>query len=267
VLTVDGTTPLALPDGGGDYHAYVSWLLPVEPQALPDPRNRERRVSPYFQFGIDSGAVNRQNIRFGVEWKDIGNGPEWVVGGQRFTDEVSAAKVNDGVAPRHVRLHVWKDQDGDTAFRPGTAVVKVQYSLDFGPWRDMTFPKDWNPTAFPIAGVGFDNGDDYLTFRVGGLASECLYSVRVEGAAVPAINADLDSDGDGETNGTDPYPANGGYTSTSDLSDSDGNGLPDAWETAQFGAAGQDPWADPDGDGRCTLREFLSGSDPRVAVR
>jgi hypothetical protein len=46
---------------------------------------------------------------------------------------------------------------------------------------------------------------------------------------------------------------------------SDVNGLPDAWEIAQFGAAGQDPNADPDGDGRSNLQEFLAGTNPNAA--
>jgi hypothetical protein len=46
---------------------------------------------------------------------------------------------------------------------------------------------------------------------------------------------------------------------------SDVNGLPDPWEIAHFGAAGQDPNADPDGDGRNNLQEFLAGTNPNVA--
>ncbi len=41
--------------------------------------------------------------------------------------------------------------------------------------------------------------------------------------------------------------------------DADGNGLPDAWESA-FGV--KDPNGDPDGDGFTNLQEYLGGSDP-----
>lgn len=44
--------------------------------------------------------------------------------------------------------------------------------------------------------------------------------------------------------------------------DADGNGLADAWETANFGHAGIHPVADPDGDGRPNRQEFLDGTAP-----
>lgn len=61
---------------------------------------------------------------------------------------------------------------------------------------------------------------------------------------------------------TRPLPPPGPY------SDTDGDGLSDAWETAQGfnpnNAADAD--ADTDGDGRSNLDEFLAGSDPRTST-
>ena len=45
----------------------------------------------------------------------------------------------------------------------------------------------------------------------------------------------------------------------------DNNGLPDPWELANFGVAGQNPNGDPDGDGRSNLQEYLAGTDPNAA--
>ncbi len=45
-------------------------------------------------------------------------------------------------------------------------------------------------------------------------------------------------------------------------SDSDANGLPDAWEIEHFGSIGRDPYADADGDGTSNLMEFLAGTNP-----
>jgi hypothetical protein len=44
--------------------------------------------------------------------------------------------------------------------------------------------------------------------------------------------------------------------------DSNMNGLPDAWELLHFGHIGVDPNADPDGDGMSNLQEYLAGTDP-----
>ena len=51
-----------------------------------------------------------------------------------------------------------------------------------------------------------------------------------------------------------------------DLTDLDGNGLPDAWERANFLVCnGVDPAADPDGDGYTNRDEWWAGSDPNDA--
>ncbi|MFA7121001.1 MAG: hypothetical protein WC277_05940, partial [Bacilli bacterium] len=89
------------------------------------------------------------------------------------------------------------------------------------------------------------------------------------GVALVCLGTDplaADSDGDGLSDGLectlafDPLdPADG--------ADADANGLPDIWETLHFGAAGQDPHADPDGDGIPNHAECRLGGDPRFSVR
>jgi hypothetical protein len=46
--------------------------------------------------------------------------------------------------------------------------------------------------------------------------------------------------------------------------DMDGNGLPDAWEIANFGHIGVDPYDDADHDGLNNLQEYQAGSDPHI---
>jgi hypothetical protein len=47
--------------------------------------------------------------------------------------------------------------------------------------------------------------------------------------------------------------------------DSDSNGLADWWEIRYFGAIGQNPSADPDGDGLTNLQEYQAGTNPLLA--
>ena len=47
--------------------------------------------------------------------------------------------------------------------------------------------------------------------------------------------------------------------------DSNGNGLPDSWESQHFSGQTPDPLADADGDGTTNLMEFLLGGSPVVS--
>ena len=47
--------------------------------------------------------------------------------------------------------------------------------------------------------------------------------------------------------------------------DSDGDGLPDAWEQAYFGTLAYDGTADPDGDGSTLAQEYAAGTNPLFA--
>jgi uncharacterized repeat protein (TIGR02543 family) len=47
--------------------------------------------------------------------------------------------------------------------------------------------------------------------------------------------------------------------------DSDGDGLPDSWELANFGNLSQTAAGDPDGDGVSNLNEYLRGTNPNFA--
>lgn len=73
------------------------------------------------------------------------------------------------------------------------------------------------------------------------------------------VNGDFDNDGltNGQEflRGTDPTVANS-------IEDTDNDGLPDAWELANFGNLNQTAAGDPDRDGFNNLAEYLADSDP-----
>jgi hypothetical protein len=50
-----------------------------------------------------------------------------------------------------------------------------------------------------------------------------------------------------------------------DLTDGDGDGLPDWWEL-RYGGGSMDPAADSDGDGKTNFEEWIAGTDPADAA-
>ena len=72
----------------------------------------------------------------------------------------------------------------------------------------------------------------------------------------------LDSDGDGTRDSQDAFPYDPRYKA-----DTDGDGLPDEWERAQFGnLTATDGSGDADGDGITDRDEFQHGSNPKATL-
>lgn len=111
----------------------------------------------------------------------------------------------------------------------------------------------------------------YSTY-IGSSGHEALRCAAVDGngnvatgdgtgsAGWPVLNAiqpTLRGPGDGTLAKFSPPPSPG--------ADSDGDGLPDAWEMTHFGNLSQDAFGDPDGDGLNNLGEHQHGADPTAA--
>lgn len=87
---------------------------------------------------------------------------------------------------------------------------------------------------------------------------ELYYFGNLTNSASGDPDGDLQSNASEFLHGTDPtvYNASG---------DSDGDGLPDAWEMAYFGTLAYGANDDPDRDGYSNLQEYLAGSNPMDA--
>ncbi|WP_367873051.1 BNR-4 repeat-containing protein [Luteolibacter sp. Populi] len=75
-----------------------------------------------------------------------------------------------------------------------------------------------------------------------------------------------DPDGDGESNATELLNGSAPNNRASLASDTDGEGLPDAWETASFATLAHNAGADPDGDGFGNLQELAAGTHANLTA-
>ena len=73
-------------------------------------------------------------------------------------------------------------------------------------------------------------------------------------------------DGDGDDNETEETNGSSPVNAASNSADTDGEGLPDAWEIAHFGNLDFNAGDDPDGDRFSNLQELNGATDPAVAA-
>ena len=112
-------------------------------------------------------------------------------------------------------------------------------------------------TAVTVSGVNFGatQGTSTITFN-GRPATVTSWAMTRIVATVPVY----------ATTGTVAVKVNGvagsGLIFAVGVTDSDGDGLPDSWETTYFGNLTQGAAGDPDGDGLTNLQEFQLGRNP-----
>jgi len=106
----------------------------------------------------------------------------------------------------------------------------------------------------PSGSVSVSDGGD-LTVSVTPNTGYAIADVLVDGASVGAVTSYA------LTNISAAHTVSARFVADA-LVDSDNNQLPDTWERQYFGYVGVDPTADPDGDGRTNIEEYLAGTDP-----
>jgi hypothetical protein len=229
--------------------------------------------STYFReigLGYYSGTSSKTNIYRDVITEDFGRSP---------------------TGPFLVGV-VYNDTNGNSFYDIGEEMAGVTINLSpVGTWKAVTgtaggyaFPVGTSGTIM-VTATGGAFGASVVTkavvltgenvkvdFKLSDLAI-----VDTDGDGLPdswemanflslAQTAGGDFDGDGFSNlaefnaGSDPKNA------LSVPGDVDGDGLPDAWETANFGNLAQTAAGDFDGDGFSNLAEFNAGSDPKNAL-
>ncbi len=132
-----------------------------------------------------------------------------------------------------------------------TAPDRARLPGSFNDWNIVTDNMRWDPVrsvwrhVARFASPGTQQCKAYLTNGwVGG--ADCNFEVSRAGTYEIAYK-----------------PSDGTYAASRVDTDTNANGMTDAWEAFYFyPAASAQPSADPDGDGLTNLQEFLRGSDP-----
>ncbi len=214
--------------------------------------------TPNPDYDQDNELINLTSIRAAPIFVSK---PHFLDANPSFVDAVSGLSPNGFLHDHYIEV---EPKSGTTA----NIKLRLQYNIEVGPtehfYKDI-YTGSGSTTFMPLLWFEKSNIPDFDNDTIPD-AWEAFHTVD-------DINADPDGDGlinlNEFQNGTDPNDEDtdddkiNDYDDPNPISylDMDSDGMPDDWE-AFYGV--DDPYADPDGDGKTNLEEFKAGTNPII---